>query len=61
VVIPPISSGAIRALVLSLRPSQWVKNLFVFSGLVIGQKLLIPKLFDGNCTLNFSHSNKEIN
>jgi 4-hydroxybenzoate polyprenyltransferase len=30
------------ALVVSLRPRQWVKNLFVFAGLVFGGKLLDP-------------------
>jgi len=28
----------------SLRPRQWVKNLFVFAGLVFGQKLLTPAI-----------------
>jgi 4-hydroxybenzoate polyprenyltransferase len=31
------------ALVVSLRPRQWVKNLFVFAGLVFGEKLLDPR------------------
>ncbi len=31
------------ALVASLRPRQWVKNLFVFAGLVFGEKLLSPR------------------
>jgi 4-hydroxybenzoate polyprenyltransferase len=35
----------IRALVVSLRPRQWVKNLFVFAGVVFGQKLLTPAIF----------------
>jgi 4-hydroxybenzoate polyprenyltransferase len=30
------------ALVVSLRPRQWIKNLFVFAGLVFGGKLLDP-------------------
>jgi len=30
------------ALVTSLRPRQWVKNLFVFAGLVFAQKLFTP-------------------
>jgi 4-hydroxybenzoate polyprenyltransferase len=30
------------ALVASLRPRQWIKNLFVFAGLVFGGKLLDP-------------------
>jgi len=35
----------IGALVVSLRPRQWVKNLFVFAGVVFGQKMLTPSLF----------------
>jgi 4-hydroxybenzoate polyprenyltransferase len=31
-----------RAIVLSLRPRQWVKNLFVFAGLVFAQRLFSP-------------------
>jgi 4-hydroxybenzoate polyprenyltransferase len=30
------------AILVSLRPRQWVKNLFVFAGLIFGQKLLTP-------------------
>ena len=30
------------ALALSLRPSQWTKNLIVFAGLIFGQRLLDP-------------------
>ena len=32
-------------LLVSLRPRQWVKNLFVFGGLVFGQKLLTPAVW----------------
>jgi 4-hydroxybenzoate polyprenyltransferase len=35
-----ISGG--RALLLSLRPPQWTKNLVVFAGLIFGQRLLDP-------------------
>jgi 4-hydroxybenzoate polyprenyltransferase len=35
----------ITALVASLRPRQWVKNLFLFAGVVFGQKLLTPSVF----------------
>jgi 4-hydroxybenzoate polyprenyltransferase len=33
------------ALLVSLRPRQWVKNLFLFAGVVFGQKLLTPAVF----------------
>ena len=32
-------------LVVSLRPRQWVKNLFLFAGLVFGQKLFTPAVW----------------
>jgi 4-hydroxybenzoate polyprenyltransferase len=32
----------LRAIVVSLRPRQWVKNLFVFAGLVFAQRLFTP-------------------
>jgi 4-hydroxybenzoate polyprenyltransferase len=34
--------GGLGAVLASLRPRQWVKNLFVFAGLVFAQKLLTP-------------------
>jgi 4-hydroxybenzoate polyprenyltransferase len=30
------------AVLVSLRPRQWVKNLFVFGGLIFGQRLFVP-------------------
>jgi len=33
------------AVVVSLRPRQWVKNLFVFAGLVFGQRLFTPAVW----------------
>jgi 4-hydroxybenzoate polyprenyltransferase len=36
--------GLVRALWTSLRPRQWVKNLFVFAGVVFAQKLYTPLL-----------------
>ena len=45
---PPAAVEAARrtpllvGLVTSLRPSQWTKNLFVFAGLMFGQRLLEP-------------------
>ena len=32
----------LTAVVVSLRPRQWVKNLFVFGGLIFGQRLFDP-------------------
>jgi len=32
----------LKPALVSLRPRQWVKNLFVFAGLIFGQKLLTP-------------------
>jgi 4-hydroxybenzoate polyprenyltransferase len=32
----------LAAIVVSLRPRQWVKNLFVFAGLIFAQKLFTP-------------------
>jgi 4-hydroxybenzoate polyprenyltransferase len=36
------STSLLAGLVTSLRPSQWTKNLFVFAGLMFGQRLLDP-------------------
>jgi 4-hydroxybenzoate polyprenyltransferase len=35
----------LSAVLVSLRPRQWVKNLFVFGGLVFGQRLFTPALW----------------
>jgi 4-hydroxybenzoate polyprenyltransferase len=35
----------IGGLLVSLRPRQWVKNLFVFAGLVFGQRLFTPSVW----------------
>ena len=35
----------VTGLVVSLRPRQWVKNLFLFAGLVFGQKLFTPAVW----------------
>jgi 4-hydroxybenzoate polyprenyltransferase len=46
---PPAAGEAARptpllvGLLTSLRPSQWTKNLFVFAGLMFGQRLLEPR------------------
>src|SRR5688500_11809202 len=37
----PARSVAV-SLALSLRPSQWTKNLIIFAGLIFGQRLLDP-------------------
>ena len=33
------------ALLVSLRPRQWVKNLFVFAGVIFSQQLLTPRIW----------------
>ncbi|PYO25026.1 MAG: hypothetical protein DMD85_05045 [Candidatus Rokuibacteriota bacterium] len=35
----------LAAVLVSLRPQQWVKNLFVFGGLVFGQRLFTPSVW----------------
>ena len=35
----------LAAVLVSLRPRQWVKNLFVFAGLVFGQRLFTPSFW----------------
>src|SRR5687768_10125654 len=46
---PPAAGVAARptpllvGLVTALRPSQWTKNLFVFAGLMVSQRLLEPR------------------
>jgi len=35
----------LTSILLSLRPRQWVKNLFVFAGLVFAQRLFTPSLW----------------
>ncbi|MCL6640487.1 MAG: decaprenyl-phosphate phosphoribosyltransferase, partial [Candidatus Rokubacteria bacterium] len=38
------------AILVSLRPRQWVKNLFVFAGVVFAQKLFTPLAFTALAT-----------
>jgi 4-hydroxybenzoate polyprenyltransferase len=37
------------SLFLSLRPSQWTKNLIIFAGLIFGQRLLDPRAVATSC------------
>ncbi|MEA3345893.1 MAG: decaprenyl-phosphate phosphoribosyltransferase [Chloroflexota bacterium] len=37
-----------KALLETMRPKQWAKNLFIFAGLVFGQKLFHPRLLARN-------------
>src|SRR5215217_769841 len=45
VVKRPTLAAGLRALVRSLRPKQWPKNLLVFAGLVFTYNLLNPGMF----------------
>ena len=38
----PTPGSTLVAILASLRPHQWVKNLFVFAGLIFGHKLFTP-------------------
>ncbi len=38
--------GRVAAILVSLRPHQWVKNFFVFAALVFGQKLATPAVWN---------------
>jgi 4-hydroxybenzoate polyprenyltransferase len=41
---PPVADRSVAvSLVLSLRPSQWTKNLLIFGGLMFGQRLMDPR------------------
>jgi 4-hydroxybenzoate polyprenyltransferase len=44
----PVRPVAI-SLFLSLRPSQWTKNLIIFAGLIFGQRLLDPRAVAQSC------------
>ena len=37
--------STLAAVLVSLRPRQWVKNLFVFAGLIFAQKLFTPAVW----------------
>jgi 4-hydroxybenzoate polyprenyltransferase len=39
------AAGILWGVVVSLRPRQWVKNLFVFGGLVFSQRLFTPSIW----------------
>jgi 4-hydroxybenzoate polyprenyltransferase len=40
-----VGLGHVGLVLVSLRPRQWVKNLFVFAGLVFGQRLFTPAIW----------------
>jgi 4-hydroxybenzoate polyprenyltransferase len=40
----------LRAVLVSLRPRQWVKNLFVFAGVIFAQKLFTPLIWPALAT-----------
>ena len=38
-----MSSQTLRALLISMRPKQWLKNVLIFTALVFDEKLLDPQ------------------
>ena len=42
------SPSMLKPLLETMRPKQWAKNLFIFAGLIFGEKLLYPSLLAKN-------------
>jgi 4-hydroxybenzoate polyprenyltransferase len=44
--------STVLSLVVSLRPAQWTKNLFVFGALLFGQRGAVPAFLDGSAVVH---------
>ena len=49
--VPAASGSTLRALLVAMRPAEWIKNVLVFAGLLFSQKLKQgPQVFDATAT-----------
>ena len=48
-IISPMATETLRALLISMRPKQWIKNVLIFTALVFDEKLLDIQAFLATC------------
>ena len=48
-IIPPMITKTLRALLVSMRPKQWMKNVLIFTALIFDEKLLDLQAFLVTC------------